>query len=155
MFGACPLNEVVPPSYGGHCGSASGAQRFNCRADACRFPPRAEPHGAFDGGARVSSPARRWFLGPEAGRGLIVVPLWKSVPMEALRVQRAGYGGHACLLTRTEPPVGGASRTRTFDDGAGPVAPLFFAARRLVLRAGIGVGLNCRTPLEECSYGSS
>ena len=38
--------------------------------------------------------------------------------MEALRVQRAGHGGHAGVLTRTDPPVGGASSGRGFGGGA-------------------------------------
>ena len=59
-----------------------------------------------------------WFFGPESVRTLIVVPLWKSVPMEALRVQRAGHGGHAGLRTRADSPVGGASSSREFGGGA-------------------------------------
>ena len=167
--------RVQRAGYGGHAG----------------LPTRTDPPAGgafkfltFDGGARLSHPARSCFRGqPESPRepsatpavplcwirqandcpvfavrsagvfgkesvpGLIVVPHWKSVPMEALRVQRAGYGGHVGLRTRSDSPVGGASTFLTFDGGAQPAAPVPFAAFRPVPKLGIGAGLNCRTPL--------
>ena len=140
--------EAIADQQTKHWGSTDVLTRAGSRGGA-------EPHGAFDGGARVSRPTRRLFLGTGSVPTLIVVPLWKSVPMEALRVQRAGHGGHAGVRNRADSPVGGASKSLTFDGGALPAAARFFASRRLVLRPGNAAGLNCRTPLKECSYGSS
>jgi hypothetical protein len=80
--------------------------------------------------------------------GSIVVPLWQSVPMEALRAPRAGYGGHAGLLTRADSPAGGVASFRAFGGGiwaGGPArhrafflatAPPFYPAGKLVVGPG-------------------